>query len=117
MNLVLAPEFHELSVHVQHYQFVNFVVTQRNISITHDLWVGCVGRVVLQYPWNRQQNVSTHVIIMWMVEKRKQTDTVTITENLTHEQTWLDWELIRSQKLEASREPIEPLEVETIFGR
>ena len=37
MGVVLAPEFHELSVHAQHYQFANFVVTQRNISITHDL--------------------------------------------------------------------------------
>jgi len=36
MSIVLAPEFHELSVHAQHYQFVNFVVTQQNISITHD---------------------------------------------------------------------------------
>jgi len=55
MSVVLAPEFHELSVHVQYYQFVNFVVTQQNISITHDLWVGWgVGRVVAQYPWNTQ---------------------------------------------------------------
>ena len=37
MSAVLAPEFHELLVHTQHYQFVNFEVTQRNISITHDL--------------------------------------------------------------------------------
>ena len=37
MSVVLAPELHELSVHAQDYQFVNFVVTQRNISITHDL--------------------------------------------------------------------------------
>jgi len=37
MSVVLVPEFHELSVHAQHYQFVNFAVTQRNISITHDL--------------------------------------------------------------------------------
>ena len=37
MSVVLAPEFHGLLVHAQHYQFVNFVVTQRNISITHDL--------------------------------------------------------------------------------
>ena len=37
MSVVLAPDFDELSVHAQHYQFVNFVVTQRNISISHDL--------------------------------------------------------------------------------
>ena len=49
------PEFHELSVHAQHYQFVNFVVTQQNIFISHNLWVGWgVGRVVAQYPWNTQ---------------------------------------------------------------
>jgi len=65
MSVVLAPEFHELLVHAQHYQFVNFVVNQQNISITHDLRVGWgVGRVVAQYPWNTQLNVSTHVIIM-----------------------------------------------------
>jgi len=41
MSVVMAPEFHELSVHAQHYQFVNFVVTQRNIHSRPVSGVGC----------------------------------------------------------------------------